>query len=92
MMLLFDPKPPFVRWHSFGRGTSEEHTQRFRPNLYRNEFENMKSKKTKAIGYLLYHGGEEITEPLVANFQANVRFEGPCWAVDECVGAARHIG
>jgi len=64
MMLLFDPDPPFVRWCSFGKGTSEEHTQTFTPESYRNEFENMKSNEAKAIGYLLYHGGEEITEPM----------------------------
>lgn len=64
MMMLFDPDPPFVRWYSFGRGISEERTQRFTPEWYRNEFENMKSKGAKAIGYLLYHGGEEITEPV----------------------------
>jgi acetate kinase len=79
MMLLFDPDPPFVRWHSFGRGTSEEHTQRFTPEWYRNEFENMKSKKAKAIGYLLYHGGEEITEPV------KLLTQGSLSKVENCV-------
>src|SRR3990172_11413029 len=36
--------------------------------------------------------GEEITAPLVLNFQAKVRFEGPSGAVEECAESARHIG
>ncbi len=35
--------------------------------------------------------GEEITDPLVVNFQANVRFVGPTAAVEEWVGSARNI-
>jgi len=62
-MLLFDPDPPFVRRYSFERNVSVEHTQRYTPEWFRNESDSMKSKKVEAIGYLLYHGGEEITEP-----------------------------
>ena len=36
--------------------------------------------------------GEEITEPPVVNFHANVRFAGPTVAVDEWEGSARHMG
>jgi acetate kinase len=60
MTLLFDPDPPYVRWYS---GKSGLHAQKFTTALYRNEFQNLKSKNPKAIGYLLHHGGEEITEP-----------------------------
>jgi len=64
MMLLFDPDPPFICSYSLGRSTSKEHTQRFTPEWFGNEVDNMKSRKVKAIGYILHHGGEEITEPV----------------------------
>ena len=33
-----------------------------------------------------------MTEPLVENFQATLRLEGPAWAVEECEGSERHMG
>ena len=33
-----------------------------------------------------------MTEPLVENFQATFKFDGPVWAVEECEGSARHMG
>ena len=35
--------------------------------------------------------GEEITDPLVVNFQANVRFVGPAVAFEEWDGSERNI-
>lgn len=63
MMLLFDPNPPFVRWYSTEGGKSGGQSRKFTMERYRSEFANLKSEKPGAIGYLLHHGGEEITEP-----------------------------
>ena len=65
MTLIVEPDPPYVRWCSIASGTRVEHAHEFGPgwmSAVLNESE--RGERIEAVGYLLYHGGEIIKEPV----------------------------
>lgn len=65
MPLLFDPEPPFVRWCAVDGGRYAEHRTTASGDWPKDVFDGLgKSQKVEAVGYLLYHGGEEVREPV----------------------------
>jgi Acetate kinase len=65
MIVLFDPEPPLVRWCIVNNDIITEHVCAFETDWLNNvQKEIKKYKPLEAIGYLLYHGGEEIKNPL----------------------------
>lgn len=65
MILIFDPCPPYLRWCAIENGNFSEGRCEFRPGQIDEIIRNMgATNKLKAIGYVLYHGGEIINDPV----------------------------
>ena len=65
MILLFDPRPPRLRWHGIDGAQCAEGQCEFSPQVCEHVAEQAGHLgRVEAVGYLLYHGGEEITQPV----------------------------
>jgi acetate kinase len=63
MILLFEPAPPYLKWGMADSGRFSEGKSQLVPELFdRIKAEIGDTKKIDAIGHLLYHGGDEITD------------------------------
>ncbi len=64
MILIFKPDPPYLNWYRANKdNSSAEGNCEFTANLFDLFFNNKQyPEELKAIGYYLYHGGEEITK------------------------------
>ncbi len=63
MLLLFDPDPPFVRWCEVDKGVYLEHRTELSKDWSKTVVNHIVNPaEVEAIGYMLYHGGGEITE------------------------------
>ena len=66
MLLLFDPDPPYLRWCVFEQGVARASRCSFGAEWFRMVKTGAGSLGgVKAVGYLLRHGGDRITEPVL---------------------------
>lgn len=65
MILIFEPEPPYIKWYKVGDNNSSAGRCQFTNGLFDKILRDDKSNKDiKAIGYHLYHGGEDITKTM----------------------------
>jgi acetate kinase len=65
MILTFDPSPPLLKWSISGDGQSVESECEFGPKWPEQVFASIPDiQKLEAIAYFVYHGGDEIREPV----------------------------
>lgn len=66
MILLFDPDPPLLRWCKTENGNASEHNCEFDSDWTENVLGTLENaRRIEAVGYVLYHGGQEIVEPAI---------------------------
>lgn len=66
MILLFDPDPPLLRWCKVENGNITEHKCEFDSAWDEKVLGTIDDlRRIEAVGYVLYHGGQEILEPAI---------------------------
>jgi acetate kinase len=72
-MLLFDPESPYLKWYRTNGRETEEGKCIFGNNCMDAVGEKLGDiKDVTKIGYILYHGGEEIKEPVSLLTEKNI--------------------
>ncbi len=81
-MLLFDPELPYLKWHRMNNGKTDEGKCIFEKKCLDTVSEKLGDiKDVRKIGYILYHGGEEIksqvsrlTEKNIFDFEKCIKY------------------
>lgn len=61
MILIFDPEPPFLKYCQVKNKSLSKNKIEFKPEWHNNVIKSFDDiKDVKAIGYVLYHGGEYV--------------------------------
>ncbi len=72
-MLLFDPESPYLKWYRMNKGKTKEGKCVLGENCLDTVSEKLGDiRNVNKIGYILYHGGEEIKSPVSRLTEKNI--------------------
>ncbi|MFA5115795.1 MAG: hypothetical protein WC486_00765 [Candidatus Omnitrophota bacterium] len=80
MILIFDPSPLYLRWYKIEGGNILEGKCKLKPGWFDRIIRSIgRIDEVEAIGYVLYHGGEMIKDPV------GIMTSGSIKKLEQCV-------